>query len=276
MSSYTVMGVGVEEPLRAPVDDIGSYILHEIQGADHGLEEGDIIVVSSKLVSMAQGRIYDLNDVRGLDDSEESAAKSGQPPSLVEIALRESEGLVGAVDGIVVTLRAEGLTPNSGIDFSNAPHGMAILPPLRPFTTTVEIRWRLERLTGLRLGVILVDSRVQPLRRGTIGVAMGYSGIAGVIDQRGREDIFGNKLRYTFRAIADCVGSAAQLVMGEAGEMIPIAIVRGLSVFIDRRHHGPDEIAVDAGECLYMRAIGGIGRMMRLTCRPQHGRMHLI
>ena len=276
MDGYAVMGIGVREPLMTPVDDIGLYLLHEIRDAGHSLKEGDVIVISSKFISMAQGRIYGLNDVVGLDDSEEFAIKGGHPSSLVELALREGEGLVGAVDGVIVTLRVEGLTPNSGVDLSNAPRGMAILPPLRPFTTAAEIRWRLERLTGLRLGVILVDSRVQPLRRGTVGVAMGYSGVAGVIDQRGHEDIFGNKLRYTFRAIADCIGSAAQLVMGEAGEKVPMAIVRGLNIFIDRKGHGPDEMAVDAGECLYMRAIGGIGRMMRLTCRPSRGRMHLI
>jgi len=236
---------------------VGAHILSELASAREPVNVGDVLVISSKYVAVAQGRYYSLERVHALEDAVDIARDAGQQPEIVELALRESRRFLGHALGIIITVRQEGITPNSSIDRSNAPGGAVILPPGRPFQTADEIRWKLEMLAGGRVGVVLADSRVLPLRRGTVGVAVAYSGIEGVLDERGSPDLFGRRLRHTYRALADEIASAAEIVMGESGEMVPMAIIEGLLEYADGRRHGPGETYVDPSECLYFRGISG-------------------
>jgi coenzyme F420-0:L-glutamate ligase len=252
-----VRGVAVRAPLTSRVGDIGSHIASELAASGVGLRRGDVLVVSSKYVAIGQGRVYHLEAVSALGDARAIALEAGSQPEFVELALRESSRFLGHALGMVITARPEGITPNSSIDRSNAPGGAVVLPPSRPFRTADEIRWKLERAADGPVGVVIADSRVLPMRRGTVGVAVAYSGLEGVLDERGSPDIFGRRLRHTYRAIADGVASAAELVMGESGEMTPMAVVSGLGDLVDAVAHSSRETYVSPSECLYFRAISG-------------------
>jgi coenzyme F420-0:L-glutamate ligase len=141
------------------------------------------------------------------------------------------------------------LLPNAGVDASNAPLGCVTPLPENPDQSACAIKHAIKALTGARVGVIIADSRTHAMRRGCSGVAIGCAGITAVIDDRGRTDLFGRKLEVTQRAVADNIASAAELVMGEADECIPAAIIRGLGMPIDDQT-GIESIAAE--ECLFM------------------------
>jgi coenzyme F420-0:L-glutamate ligase len=141
------------------------------------------------------------------------------------------------------------LLPNAGIDASNAPAGSVVLLPLDPDASAARIRSAIAERTGVDLGVIIVDSRTHAMRLGCSGVAIGCSGIPSVIDERGRKDLFGRELQVTKRAVADCIASAAELVMGEADECVPAAVIRGIGLPIGD-YNGV--ATIDASECLFM------------------------
>jgi coenzyme F420-0:L-glutamate ligase len=142
------------------------------------------------------------------------------------------------------------LLPNAGVDASNAPPGCVTPLPVDPNASARTIKQAVEQATGATIGVIIADSRTHAMRLGCSGVAIGCAGIPSVIDDRGRCDLFGRKLEVTKRAIADNISSAAELVMGEADECTPAAVIRGTGLPISEDRIGVDTIAAD--ECLFM------------------------
>ena len=250
----SILPVRVNPPLTRVVKDLGAFVYERIHEEGISLEHGDIIVISSKLVSVAQGRMYEERLVKPLKDSREIARRYKLDARLAELILRESIKVVGGAAGLLMAYRPEGLVPNSGIDRSNSPKGLLILYPLRPFRTADEIRRRIQMLSGKTIAVVISDSRVLPLRQGTVGLAIGYSGLRGVVDFRGDRDLFGKPLIHTRLNLADCICSATLLVMGESRESTPIAVLKGLREFVDAKPHSPSEHLVDLNECLYMRS----------------------
>jgi len=230
------------------------------------LKEGDVLIISSKFVSMSQGRLVNLGDVVYSKEAEELGKKYSIPPPLMELIMRESERLIGGVPRFVLTYKNFTLVPNAGIDRSNVKDGCAILPPKDPYEVADVIRLGFLVELGTRIGVIISDSGLLPGRRGTIGLAVGVSGIRPIKDERGKMDLFGKPLRATVRAIADELCSSAQLLMGEAGESTPIVLARGEGLWelideeMDER-----EMAVDPDICVYLRGIanGMAGEGMR-------------
>jgi coenzyme F420-0:L-glutamate ligase len=125
--------------------------------------------------------------------------------------------------------------------------------PADPDGSARTIRQAVEQATGAKIGVIIADSRTHAMRRGCSGVAIGCAGIPSVIDDRGRNDLFGRKLEVTKRAVADNIASAAELVMGEADECTPAAVIRGTGLAVSDDYYGVESI--DADECLFMGAF---------------------
>ena len=226
-------------------DGIGDVTCKLIRNAKIELKDGDITVLSSKIVSMLQSRSYKLANVRPMNTSSK----------LEELVKREAQTIIGAAEGFYASVRDEGLVANAAIDESNVQRGTVALAPFEPFRTADEILWAVSLCSGHRIGVILVDSHVAPLRRGTTGVAVSYSGIRGIVDERGARDIYGKKLKHTFRAAADNVASAAELLIGESNQLIPLVIVRGLTGLVEGRPHNPREATMHPQECLYLRNI---------------------
>jgi coenzyme F420-0:L-glutamate ligase/coenzyme F420-1:gamma-L-glutamate ligase len=184
--------------------------------------------------------------------AQELGRKYQMDPCTAEVVLQESDSIVGGIPGFLLCMKAGTLLPNAGVDASNAPPGCVTPLPKDPDKSALAIKTTIERRYSTKVGVIIADSRTHAMRLGCSGVAIGCAGITAVIDDRGRNDLFGRKLEVTKRAVADNIVSAAELVMGEADECTPAAIVRGIGLPIGDQV-GIESIAAD--ECLFMGVL---------------------
>ncbi|MEM3663279.1 MAG: coenzyme F420-0:L-glutamate ligase [Candidatus Jordarchaeales archaeon] len=243
-----VIGVG---------DDLVEVILEGIKRAGIKLKNYDIIVVSSKVVALSEGRVVLLEEVKPSERALKLAEQCELSPEFVEVVLKEADFVYGGVKGAVLTLKNGVLQANSGVDRSNAPPGYAILLPENPSESANKIRRKILEKTGKKVAVVIVDSRVQPLRLGNTGVALGVAGFEPVIDERGKEDIYGWKLKYTRRAVADCIAAAAEVIMGERNERVPVVLVREAPVIFTDRKVDASEMIIPVEECMYMGVLTG-------------------
>ncbi len=241
---------GLKTGLIHPGDDIVGHLIAASGDAGCGaFRDGDIIVVAESPVATAEGRIVSLDSIVPSELAEVLGERHRMDPRLAEIVLSESEKVVGGVDGFLLCLKNGTLLPNAGIDASNAPPGSVVLLPADSDRSAARIREGIRERCGADTGVIVADSRTHAMRLGSSGVAIGCSGLPSVIDECGRTDLFGRELHVTKRAVADCIASAAELVMGEADECAPAAVVRGSGLPIGD-YSGI--ATIDASECLFM------------------------
>ena len=217
-----------------------------------GIFEGDILVLAETAVATAEGNVINLATINPSPRAQELGRKYQMDPRTVEVVLNESNSVVGGIPGFLLCMKAGTLLPNAGVDASNAPTGCVTPLPKDPDQSALVIKAVIECRYGVKVGVIIADSRTHAMRLGCSGVAIGCAGITAVIDDRGRSDLFGRKLEVTKRAVGDNIVSAAELVMGEADECTPAAIVRGIGLPIGEQV-GIDSIAAD--ECLFMGVL---------------------
>jgi coenzyme F420-0:L-glutamate ligase/coenzyme F420-1:gamma-L-glutamate ligase len=230
-------------------DSIADRVVAAARKACSGFKEGDILVLAETAVATAEGNVIALSAITPSERAQELAARYQMDPRTVEVVLQESDAIVGGIPGFLLCMKHGTLLPNAGVDASNAPLGCVTPLPKNPDHSALTIKHTIEAMTGARIGVIIADSRTHAMRRGCSGVAIGNAGITAVIDDRGRSDLFGRKLEVTQRAVADNIASAAELVMGEADECTPAAVIRGLGMPIDDQT-GIESIAAE--ECLFM------------------------
>lgn len=217
-----------------------------------GILEGDILVFAETAVATAEGNIIDLSTITPSFRAEELGKKYLMDPRTAEVVLRESDSIVGGIPGFLLCMKAGTLLPNAGVDASNAPPGCVTPLPKNPDQSAIAIKAAIDLRYGVKVAVIIADSRTHAMRLGCSGVAIGCAGITAVIDDRGRSDLFGRKLEVTKRAVGDNIVSAAELVMGEADECTPAAIIRGIGLPVGD-HVGVESIAAD--ECLFMGVL---------------------
>lgn len=243
-------------PLRTGIlergDDLPARIKVALEEGGEALMPGDVIIVASKAVAMWEGRIVDLDTVVVSPLAEELSTGSGLPPAFCQVAIDESDRVLGGVPGALLTYTRGIMVANGGADLSNVPGGKAILWPRDAWQAAHRVRAELAARCCPDIGVVVVDSHVQPLRFGTVGMALGWSGIEGVEDVRGRSDLFGKPLHVTRRNVADMLASTGTLIMGEADEATPAVMVRGLDVHTpEEGEQGPEDVLVPPGECLF-------------------------
>ena len=231
-------------------DDIMQAILASAEGTC-GIEDGDIIVIAESALASAEGAIVYLEDVTPSAGAEGLAAEYRMDPRVVEVVLGQSDEIIGGIPGFLLCLRGGTLLPNAGTDGSNAPPGALVLLPDDPDGSAASIREAILRATGKTVGILVADSRTHAMRLGCSGVAIGCAGFGAVEDDVGRTDLFGRTLEVTKRAIGDNLASAAELVMGEADECVPAALIRGTKIPMTEEQ-GIETI--DAAECLFMGA----------------------
>jgi coenzyme F420-0:L-glutamate ligase len=214
----------------------------------------DIVVISSKFVSMSEGSIVKLSKVKVRKKAKELATKNHMDAKLAELVLRESEYVMRTrVPGFLLAIRDGTIAPNAGIDKSNVPRGYAILYPRDPFETAEKLKLKFLAELGIRVGVVIADSRLMPTRIGTTGVAIACAGFEPVEDQRGRRDLFGNVLRVTFKAVADALATMGVAVMGESDESTPAAVIRGANVIWSDKKFSWKDMAVEPLQDIYLR-----------------------
>jgi coenzyme F420-0:L-glutamate ligase/coenzyme F420-1:gamma-L-glutamate ligase len=221
-------------PLIRPGDDLADIILTSLRTESTTLQDGDILVLAQKIVSKAEGRLVNLATVIPSKEALELAIRSEKDPRLCELLLRESREILRVQPGTVVVEHRLGfICANAGIDHSNvagegtATEDWVLLLPEDPDRSAAEIRAKLEAATGARIGVMIIDSHGRAWRLGVVGACIGLSGLPGLVDMRGKPDLFGFTLRITQIAAADELAAAASLVMGQAAEGRPAVHVRG-------------------------------------------------
>ena len=219
-----------EIPLVRQSDDLADIIVNSLERSNVTLEDNDIFVLAQKVVSKAEGRTVNLETVKPSQRAIELGAQIEKDARMVELVLQESQSVVRTRPGTIIVEHKLGfICANAGIDHSNVigEGESVLLLPENPDQSASNIRTKIEKSTGKKVGVMIIDSHGRAWRIGTEGVCIGLSGIPGVIDERGWQDLFGYTLRITVVGVADELAAAASLVMGQAAEGTPIVHVRG-------------------------------------------------
>ena len=226
-------------PEIAARDRLGTLIAGAIGAAGEELDAGDIVVISQKVVSKAEGRVRDLALVEPGRRAREMAGGLGKDPRLVELILGESRAVVRAERGVlIVETRGGWICANAGIDASNVPGDLSVtLLPEDPDASARRVRAELDAATGVAPAVVIADSFGRPWRLGQADVAIGCAGLTPLDDRRGQRDRAGRELAVTEIAVADQVAAAADLARTkESGS--PACLIRGLERFVSA-DHGP-------------------------------------
>jgi coenzyme F420-0:L-glutamate ligase/coenzyme F420-1:gamma-L-glutamate ligase len=200
------------------------------------LEAGDVVVITQKIVSKAEGRVVSLERVHPSARAIEIGQRIAYDPRHVEVILSESVRVVREAPRVLITETRQGfICANGGVDRSNTGgKEMVVLLPEHPDESARELRASLEALSGVSVGVVISDSFGRPWREGQVNVAIGAAGVVALRDYRGLKDLDGYELQGTELAVVDELASAAELVMGKLDRM-PVALIRGASVAGDDR-----------------------------------------
>ncbi len=255
--SYSVYGLtGIPE--IGPGDDLPELIYRASVDEKIGLQKGDIVVISSKVVAKSQGRFVHLRDIKPSRKALAVSRLTGKDPRRVEVILRESDGITAYISTrrlgknpelvqrlcgthrgadllekagslLLVRMRNGSLASDAGTDLSNmwGEDNLCLLPS-SPRETAAELRYRLEQKAGCRLGLLLSDSEVRLMRFGTAEVALSWSGITPLSRLFGAPDMYGRPKFGGIDALADQAVNAAALVMGQNDEKTPAVVIRGL------------------------------------------------
>ena len=212
-------------------DDLVRLILDALERAGLRLADGDVVVVTQKIVSKAEGCAVVLADVEPSPEAIALAAATDKDPRLVEVILRGSRGIVRQREGTLIMETRHGwICANAGVDRSNVsgPEGdIALTLPVDPDASAQRIREGLMAATGADVAVIITDTHGRAWRLGTVNVALGVAGMLPIADLRGQTDMVGYTLHVTTVARADELAAAAGLVTGQAAEGLPVVVIRG-------------------------------------------------
>src|SRR6266568_2173647 len=216
----------------SPGTDLGVVIYEALRAQELELLQGDILVVTQKIVSKAEGRLVNLNEVEPSAFAQIVAAQSRKDAQHLEVVLRESRRIVRMDHGVLITETNHGfICANSGVDESNVNGERELtLLPVDPDRSARELRTRLQQLAGegsaFDIAIIISDTWGRPWRTGQVNMAIGVAGMEPIADYRGQHDPYGYELQVSAIAAADELASAAELVMGKI-DRIPVALIRG-------------------------------------------------
>jgi coenzyme F420-0:L-glutamate ligase len=237
-------------------DDLVDVILESLKRQNLELKDNDVLALTSKIIAYAENRLVKLGDIKPSNKAGEIAQQFSLEPEFAELILREADKIYGGVEKAVLTLKNGVLTANAGIDNKNAPKGYVVLWSSSPQRWAKNIREEIRRRTGKQVAIVIVDSGLAPLRKGTAGLALAVAGFKPVRDRRGEKDIYRKPLVITQHAIADDLASAAHLLMGEAAEKTPVVLIRNAPVNFDDGVYGSAEMMMPFKECIFMNALG--------------------
>jgi len=244
----------IKTPLIKPEDNLVDLIIKSMFKQGYTLKDGDLIAVSSKVVSITSGRVVNLKNILPSEKATELAQKYSLEPEFVELILIEAEKIYGGVKKAILTLKDGMLNVNAGIDHKNAPKNHAILPPQNPELEAEKIRREIYERTGKNVGVIIVDSQVSPLKMGTRGIALAIAGFKPLTDYRGKKDLYGKEIHITLHSLADDLASAAHLLMGESDEKVPIVLIRNAPITLTSQNES-EKLKISTKECVYANAF---------------------
>jgi len=257
MTPKIVNIIGLENfPLVKAGDDLAKIIVETAAKNNVQIENGDIIVVSQKIVSKAEGRIVKISQINPSEEALKLAEKVQRDPKLIELVLKETRRIIRASPEILIVEDKRGLICiNAGVDKSNVPRDSYSLLPENPDESARKIKERIAELTGKNVSVVIGDTFSRPFRRGQVEFAIGIAGIKPFKDYRGQRDLYNNLLRVKNVAIVDEIACAAELVMGQAKEAIPVAIIKNLERAETSEKSSIKELAISRQEDLFKETL---------------------
>lgn len=219
-------------------DSISQIICDSLSENNLELHNGDVLLIAQSIISKSIGRIKDLNHVEPsegakklYDKMRQKAEEQNIPtksPELIQLILEESKEILRSEHVFIVETSKGFVCANAGIDRSNVEgENKVTLLPEDPDLEARKIREDLESRSNIEIAIIITDSFGRPFRKGSVGVAIGISGISALLDKRGFKDLYGKELQSTIIGHVDNLASASQLIMGESDEGIPVVLVRG-------------------------------------------------
>jgi coenzyme F420-0:L-glutamate ligase/coenzyme F420-1:gamma-L-glutamate ligase len=222
-------------PLIESGDNLAEIIVEVASKNGLEIEDGDIIVVAQKILSKAENRVLRLKDVVPSKKAEDIAKVTGKSPKFVELVLKETRNIIKASRETLLVEDKRGLICiNAGIDKSNVEgRGKFALLPENPDDSAKKCRMEIKKLTGKNVAVVVCDTYSRPFRRGQVNFAIGMSGIKPFKDYRGKKDLFRQTLKVKNVAIVDEIAAAAELLMGQAQEAMPVVIFKGLNGIVE-------------------------------------------
>jgi len=233
-------------------DDMLDVLIEAISNSGEEIRDNDILAMAETPLGTTEGQVVNLLEVEVSPKARSLADRYDLLPAVAQLVIQEADEILGGIPHVLLTIKNNTLMANAGVDKSNVPPGYASLLPVDPKASAMRIRREIKKRLGKTVGVLIIDSRTQPLRLGNIGMALGVAGFKPVADDRGRTDLFGNTMRITRRAVADNLSSACTAVMGESDESIPAALIRNAPVeFVDASFDS-SEMWIGPNECMYM------------------------
>lgn len=234
--------------------DLHNALQESLDQNNTDIQQGDTVIVSTKYAAISEGRAISVDRMHISDTAYNLAKRYRIDKSVAEAILRESDHIMGGMTGVLLASINGMLAPNAGIDASNAGHNRLVLYPADPHRTAVKLHRSILIKNGVRVSVILADSRLMPGRIGTTGIAVACAGMKPVRDMRGQKDLDGKPLKVTFQAIADALASAGNYTMGEGAQGRPFAIARHTEG-IYKQTSGHANMNIEYSRCLYVRSM---------------------
>lgn len=243
--------IPVKTPLIRPGEDLTALFFKMFK--KYPLKNRDVIVISSKIVAVSQNRLVELNQIKPRKSAYALSLKFNLTPAFCELVINESDKIVGGVKKAILTLKNGMAIANAGIDLSNVKPGWAVLWPQKKEIYLDKLKQAIERRFKAKIGLIIADSHCSPLRLGTRGVALAIAGFSGVIDERGKKDLFGKKMLITRVGLADELASAAASVMGERNQRTPLVIIRQAPITLSKKSSRilTRELLIKPSACLF-------------------------
>ena len=231
MPSPLILTPLTDFPLAEPGDDIAELLWQVLERNDVGLEDGDILVVTQKIISKAENQVIPLDSVYLSHEAIRLSEETGKDPALCQVIIDQSNHILRKRPGLIISEHRIGFVcANAGVDHSNLDQtkgDKVLCLPEDSDKSAEQIRVFLENKSGKEIGVLIIDSHGRAWRLGTVGISIGTSMVPELVNKIGDRDLFGKELRATVIAAADQLAAAAALVMGEADEAVPIVHVRG-------------------------------------------------
>jgi coenzyme F420-0:L-glutamate ligase/coenzyme F420-1:gamma-L-glutamate ligase len=246
--------IGLEGfPLIKVGDDLAKIIVETAKMNTVSLKDWDIVVIAQKIVSKAEGRLVKLSDITPSEEAQKMARVSAKDPRLIELVLAETKKVLKHSSETLIVENEKGLVCiNAGIDKSNVSgEDTYALLPRDPDESAKRIKSEIMRLTGKNVAVIISDTYSRPFRKGQVEFAIGIAGIALFKDYRGQKDLFNYVLRVKNVALVDEIASAAELVMGQGREAVPVAIIRNLDLRVPEEDFSIDGLGISREEDLF-------------------------
>jgi coenzyme F420-0:L-glutamate ligase/coenzyme F420-1:gamma-L-glutamate ligase len=247
----------VKTPSVKAGDNIAEMTLQSLEKQKLRLENNDVLALTSKIISYAEGRLVKLENVKPSPEATELARQYSLKPEFAEVILREADRICGGVERAVLTLKNGILTANAGVDSKNAPDACVVLWPEDPPKWAKQFREQIKTKTHVRVAVLIVDSGLVPLRIGTTGLALAVAGFTPIKEYRDKKDLYGKPILITRHAVADDLASAAHLLMGEAAERTPVVLIKDAPVDFDDGVYGPSDMMMPSKECIFMNTFEG-------------------